>query len=377
MAATLDIDYGQEIVIVLVTAATLAVWIYESRIGASRLSALWAPVAYALPVGLMVPHGVLVAMRESGSGSVDFASAPPLVSVALAVLGVWVVLVAVREQSPRPGRAGVTAAIGLLLVIAATREVPGVTTGLLLLILAHLRRRRGLEAIAALYVAGFLGVFYYQLSATLLAKSLWILGAGAVLLIGVLLLDRVSDSAPARARLAHRRGWLRARARDLVRVAVLAGVCLAIPTGLVAHKELILATSQTVYLDLAPREPRSLMQGDYMVLRYALVSDVVALHPARGKGTLVVSMDDRGVASLVRLDQGQPLAAGEQRLRFHYVPGSDPLVRIGAESFFFEEGTADAYARARYGKLVVDAAGRSVLVGLAGEDFEPLGRAAH
>ena len=377
MAWTLDIGHGQEMVIVLATAAALAVWIYESRIGASRLSALWAPAAYALPVGLVVPHGVLVAMRESGSRAIDVASGPWLVSVALAALGVWVVAAAVREQSPRPARAGVAAVVGLLLVIAATREVPGVTTGLLLLIVAHARRRRGLEAVAALYVAGFLGVFYYQLSVTLLAKSLWILGAGAVLLAGVPLLDRASDSAPARARLAHRRGWLRARARDLVRVGALAGVCLAIPAGLVAHKEHILATGRPVYLDLAPRDPRSLMQGDYMVLRYAMAGDVVALHPARGKGALEVSMDERGVASLVRLDRGQPLAAGEQRLRFHYLPGGDPRVRIGAESFFFEEGTADVYAAARYGKLVVDAAGRSVLVGLAGEDLTPLGTAAH
>jgi uncharacterized membrane-anchored protein len=381
MAWTLDMDYGQEVVIALATAVTLAVWIHESRIGASRLSALWAPAAYALPVGLVFPHGVLVAVRESGpDGWIDFASAPWLVSVALALLGVWVVSAAVREQSPRPVRAGVAAVVGLLLVTAATREVPGVTTGFLLLILAHLRRRRGLEAIGFLYLAGFLGVFYYQLSATLLAKSLWILGAGAVLLGGVLLLDRVSDTGLARARVADRRAWLRARTRDLARVAVLAGVCLAIAVGLVAHKEHILATGQPVYLELEPRDPRSLMQGDYMVLRYAMEDGVVALHPPRGKGTLVVSIDERGVASLVRLDlaaRGQPLAANEQRLRFRYLPDGEPLVRIGAESFFFEEGAADVYANARYGKLVADAAGRSVLVGLADENLAPLGVTAH
>jgi uncharacterized membrane-anchored protein len=378
MVWAFELGYGQEIVIVLATAATLAVWVYESRIGASRLSALWAPAAYALPLGLAFPHGVLVAVREAGRGGwIDFASAPWLVSIALALLGVWVVSVAVREQSPRPVRAGVTAAVGLLLVTAATREVPGVTTGFLLLILAHLRRRRGLEAIGFLYLAGFLGVFYYQLSATLLAKSLWILAAGGVLLGGVLVLDRVSGSGLARARLAGRRTWLRARAGDLVRVAVLAGVCLAIPAGLVAHKEHILATGRPVYLDLQPRDPRSLMQGDYMVLRYAMAADVLAQNPPRGRGTLVVTLDERGVASLARLDHGQPLAAAEQLLRFRYLPDSEPRVRIGAESFFFEEGTAEVYARARYGKLVVDAAGRSVLVGLADESLTPLGATAH
>jgi uncharacterized membrane-anchored protein len=382
MAWAFELSYGQEIVIVLATAATLAVWIYESRIGASRLSALWAPAAYALPLGLVFPHGSLVALREAGSGWIDFAAAPWLVSVALALLGAWVVSVAVREQSGRPARAGVAAVIGLVLVTAATREVPGVTTGFLLLILAHLRRRRGLEALGLLYLAGFLGVFYYQLAATLLAKSLWILGAGGVLLGGALVLDRVSGTELARARLAGRPAlgaWLRARGGGLVRVAVLAGVCLAIPAGLVAHKEHILATGRPVYLDLQPRDPRSLMQGDYMVLRYALETDVLAQNPALGKGTLVVTLDERGVASLSRLELGddQSLAANEQRLRFRYVPYGDPSVRIGAESFFFEEGTADVYASARYGKLVVDAAGRSVLVGLADESLAPLGATAH
>lgn len=380
MVWAFDLDYGQEIVIVLATAATLAVWIHESRIGASRLGAMWAPVAYALPAGLLFPHGVLVAVRESGpDGWIDFASAPWLVSAALALLGGWVVAVAVREQSPRPARAGVAAAVGLVLVGAATRAVPGVTTGFLLLILSHLRRRRALEAAGFLYLAGFLGVFYYQLSATLLAKALWILAAGAVLLAGALLLDRVSGDGLARARLARRSvgDWLRPRARDLARVSVIAAVCLAIPAGLVAHKEQVLATGRVVYLELEPRDPRSLMQGDYMVLRYAMAADVVALHPGRGKGTLVVALDERGVGRLARLDRGEPLAAGEQRLRFRYLPGGDPGVRIGAESFFFEEGAADVYAGARYGKLVVDAGGRSVLVGLADERLATLGAAMH
>jgi uncharacterized membrane-anchored protein len=387
MALAFELSYSQEVVIVLATAATLAVWVYESRIGASRLSALWAPAAYALPLGLAFPHGVLVVVHEAGrDGWLDFASSPWLVSVALALLGAWVVSVAVREQSSRPARAGMAAVVGLILVTVATRHVPGVTTGFLLLILAHMRRRRGLEAIGLLYLAGFLGVFYYQLAATLLAKSLWILGAGGVLLAGALMLDRVSGSELARARLVDRssgrssgrRAWLRARGGDLVRVAVLAGVCLAIPGGLVAHKEHVLATGRPVYLDLLPRDPRSLMQGDYMVLRYALEPDVLAQNPARGKGTLVVTLDERGVAHLARVSaNGQPLAPSEQLLRFRHLPDGESPVRIGAESFFFEEGTADVYARARYGKLVVDAAGRSVLVGLADENLAPLGASAH
>lgn len=374
MALAFDVPCGQELVLVLATGATLAVWIHESRIGASSLSALWAPAAYALPLALTFPHGVLVALREDGS---DIVTAPWLLTLALALMGVWVIAVAVREQSPRPARAGVAASVGLVCVAAATAQAPGVTTALLLLVVAHLRRRRGLEAIALLFLAASLTVFYYQLSVSLLAKSLWILASGGVLLAGVPILDRVSGHGLTRARLAQPGAWLRARRRDLARASALALACLAIPAGLTAHKERILAAGQPVYLDLQPRDPRSLMQGDYMVLRYAMEEAVLAQSPARGKGTLIVALDDRGVASFVRLDRGEPLAGREQRLRFRHVLHGDPSVRIGAESFFFEEGTADLYASARYGKLMVDPEGRSVLVGLADENLRPLGQTRH
>lgn len=371
MALAFEVWGGQEIVIVLATGATLAVWIHESRIVASGLSALWAPAAYALPLALAFPHIVLVVLREDESA---YLLPPWLLTAALALMGLWAIAAAVREQSPQPTRAGVLAAAGFLIIAAATRDVPGVTTALILLVVSHLRRRRSLEAIALVFLAGSLSLFYYQLSLSLLAKSLWILASGGLLLVGVPILDSVSGHGLARARLASRAAWLRARRRDLAITAVLALGCLAIPAGLVAHKERILAAGQPVYLDLEPVDPRSLMQGDYMVLRYAMAEAVLAEAPAHGKGTLVVAVDDRGVARFVRLDRGEPLAAREQRLRFRHVRDGNPAIRIGAESFFFEEGTADVYATARYGTLMVDPEGRSVLVGLADENRQPLGR---
>lgn len=375
LALAFELPLGQELLLIAGTAGILALWIHESRIGASRAGALWLPVAYAVPAALAVPHVILVALRESAQ--TDIHSAPWTVSVALALMGLWVVWVAMREQAARSAeagagaawRAGVPVALAVVLVAAATREVPGVTTGLLLLVVAHLRRRLGLEVIALAFLAGFLAVFYYQLSVGLLAKSLWILASGGVLLGAALVLDRLSGEGRPRARL------LAPRRRDLLRAGLLAALCLAIVAGLVAHKERLLATGRPVYLALAPQDPRSLIQGDYMVLRYALAEDILARDPAPGRGTAVVALDPRGVARLARLDQGAALAAGEQRLRFEHVPGGSPPLRIGAESFFFEEGTAERYAGARYGKLVVDAAGRSVLVGLHDQELRQLGSA--
>lgn len=132
----------------------------------------------------------------------------------------------------------------------------------------------------------------------------------------------------------------------------------------VAHKEAVLADGRPVLLELAPVDPRSLMQGDYMVLRYAIADDMRGDDwPEDGLAVLVADAD--GIARLVGPDTGRALGPDELRLRYRRRGGH---VRIGAESYFFEEGTGDRYAEARYGVLRVEPGGESVLIGLAGVD---------
>jgi uncharacterized membrane-anchored protein len=50
-------------------------------------------------------------------------------------------------------------------------------------------------------------------------------------------------------------------------------------------------------------------------------------------------------------------------------------VRLGAESFFFQEGHADRYANAKYGELKVTNSGETVLVALCDEQRQRLGTA--
>ena len=52
------------------------------------------------------------------------------------------------------------------------------------------------------------------------------------------------------------------------------------------------------------------------------------------------------------------------------------VVRIGAESFFFQEGQADVYALAKYGELKVAKDGEVVLVGLRDAERKVLGTRA-
>ncbi len=148
-------------------------------------------------------------------------------------------------------------------------------------------------------------------------------------------------------------------------------VALGVVNWQIVQKEDLAANGQVVLLQLAPVDPRSLSQGDYMDLRYALV-DTIAVQDIAPDGTLVIQLDGQQVARYSRLYQpGTALAANEQLLRYHVRTGG---VWIGADSFFFEEGQAAVYQNARYGELRVDSSGNSILVGLRDNAFKPLGR---
>lgn len=149
------------------------------------------------------------------------------------------------------------------------------------------------------------------------------------------------------------------------------------------EKQRVIDHGRTVLLELRPVDPRSLMQGDYMVLRYeeTVVPAAVPAPTIGGPigGRIIIALDDLGVARFRRFDGGEPLAADEQRLRYRlrapmgFAAAPERVeLHLGAESFLFQEGHADAYARARYGILRVAPDGASVLAGLADAERRPI-----
>ncbi len=138
----------------------------------------------------------------------------------------------------------------------------------------------------------------------------------------------------------------------------------------IVAKERIQREGERVYLTLAPVDPRSLMQGDYMALRFALVQALErnnergavgnAVHspPREGETRFAeVVLDANHVASLAEVD-----AAARIKLRYRIRNGH---VWLGTNAFFFEEGSADRFSGARYGEFRVDRqSGEAVLVGL-------------
>ncbi|MEZ4809809.1 MAG: GDYXXLXY domain-containing protein [Allomuricauda sp.] len=130
----------------------------------------------------------------------------------------------------------------------------------------------------------------------------------------------------------------------------------------VVKKERLLSDGKLILLELAPVDPRSLMQGDYMDLRYA-ISDNLFNDGISKRGFCVVRLDADGVGQKVRIqDHRTPKNEGE--LLIEYTSKKWFGINIGAESFFFQEGQSQKYEDAKYGGIRVDDDGNSILVGL-------------
>ena len=88
------------------------------------------------------------------------------------------------------------------------------------------------------------------------------------------------------------------------------------------------------------------------------------------RGQLVARVDEQQVAHFERIYTGEDLAENEILLNYRVdIFGG---VRIGIDSFFFQEGRARDYAMARYADVRVTGDGTIMLVDLVGENFEDL-----
>lgn len=154
-------------------------------------------------------------------------------------------------------------------------------------------------------------------------------------------------------------------------IALAAGFAvLAIANYTIYSKEQLLTNGRIVLLELAPVDPRSLMQGDYMALRFKAANALPSKPGDASDGRIILKLDAQGVGSFARLDDGTPLATDEVRMRYRIRNGQ---ARFATNAFFFQEGSAQQYQAARYGEFRTGANGDAILTGLRGQDLTPLG----
>ena len=254
--------------------------------------------------------------------------------------------------------------VALVLVLLAAL-MPTLGAVLLLATLSLTSGRRRLASAGAVAAAWIIGAFYYQLAWPLAQKALLMVVAGAVL--AALARWGAVEKSPAAPVDVPPPAGLRPWGIALSAAAVLLVANLGI-----WQKESLIASGQPVFVELAPVDPRSLMQGDFMRLNFRMSFELQ--HPQEGalfqsRPHAVGQRDARGVLTLLRADDGRALGPGEMRIELTPKAGHWILV---TDAWFFREGEAARWQGARYGEFRVDSAGRALLVGLRGADLKPL-----
>lgn len=168
---------------VIVGVALAAVWLDEDS--RAVRGAFWRAVGYGLAFALVQPTsyvGGWLFLRNA---------VPPLFgwatiwirAVLLAGVLIYVVYRILQRYDAGPSsRAGFPALAAAAIVGAVTLRAPGVTSGLIVVLLGFAGGNRSLFGFGILSVLSYLSYFYYSLQMTLLMKSVVLAGSGLALI---------------------------------------------------------------------------------------------------------------------------------------------------------------------------------------------------
>ncbi len=123
-----------------------------------------------------------------------------------------------------------------------------------------------------------------------------------------------------------------------------------------SFKEESYRKQEAFYLKLAPIDPRSLMQGDYMTLNYEITQKARRKLKDKHtkKGYIIVSLDENKLAHFKNVVYKKPKNHKKDKntlfIAFKYNGFS---MSINADTFLFQEGKAKAYESAKYSKVII------------------------
>lgn len=298
---------------------------------------------------------------------------------------IFFVLINKTEKTSRK----LTALISFILAVMSIAFISSSTSllALALMFLAYFNRSRTLFGLSVLLILFSLNMYYYSLNLPLLYKSILLLAFGSLFAIVVFALYRQT-----RPVLSIQQEQPTNSIPHLLRLKSTAVICLLIVilTGankLINKYEDILANGQSIILKLAPVDPRSLMQGDYMELNYEILDEVwktayqTDFYDVRSKEFEIdpvtiyalLKQDKQGVAQLCGLEIDIPTDFKDCDEQIYLpIKISDRFnTRLPTHSYFFEEGKGAYYAQAAYGEYKFKE-GKALLLRLLDEKLNPL-----
>jgi uncharacterized membrane-anchored protein len=340
----------------------LAIWLMATGAPSLRfgtLESLSAGWALALLAGLAFWSGMTFLVDASLGGLAGGHTQSPLANLALRLISLALALgAAARLATVWPGLRKGWIGLASLMVLLLAWLMPSLGAVLLILAVCASSGRHRLAIAAGVAAAWIIGAFYYELSFPLADKALMMVGAGAWL--GALAWSALRGKSLDAAQALPPESW-----RSRAGIALCALTVLVVANVGIWQKETLIAEGRPVFVELAPVDPRSLMQGDYMRLNFRVPEPT----STRARPSVVAKIDARGVATIDRLYSGGPLANDEIRIELTHGAQGWTLV---TDAWYFKEGEAQRWSRARYGEFRVDTKGRALLVGMRGPALEPL-----
>ena len=264
--------------------------------------------------------------------------------------------------------------LAVILLAAASAAMPSLAPVAIIAAAAAATARWRLLAMCALAALICVSRFYYDLSLPLATKGLGMAAAGFALLLGMVAWRAVQrqDSGQAiapHAPVSNQWRWVAA-------VTLGAVLCFGLINWDVWRKEAVVAHGEVIFVPLAPVDPRSLMQGDYMALRFDIPTPVMeglanlSDRAVRTHAPVVMQLNDKQQAKIVRLAQPkETLASNERLMPLKRLKGDWVLV---TDAYFFPEGQGKAFEAARFGEFRVLPDGRALLIGLSAADGTPI-----
>ncbi|TYR79732.1 DUF2157 domain-containing protein [Priestia megaterium] len=205
----------------------------------------------------------------------------------------------------------------------------------------------------------FLGMKYYDYLWDLFDKSLLLLIVGLIFLV-------ISKAFDPKANTAAAPSFLDQNRRLLAGVIVLQ---LVIIGCIVARNETVLQNGTEIKLALEPLDPRSLIQGDYVILNYEISDIEIPKAAFRERVKIVLRKNNEGIHEYANFYN-----RNDQWNRPYKPKTSDVIITgtyhmgniaYGIENFFIPEGTGQKVeSEARFAKVRVGKNGNAILVDL-------------
>lgn len=323
--------------------------------------------------------------KESGQ---DF-----LVAVLISVLPPVVLMSLLKQRHSLQFRFFSALIVGLISVFAL-RNIPLANLALLGWIWAYAQRDRLLFWGSVLLLTAALGLHYYALQWSLILKAAALAAGGLGLGLSAILLDRlvINSNTVLMSQGQSSADFIAATALPRrIPIGLLLGLILVwvISVQDVWRKESLLANGVPLVLELAPVDPRSLMQGDYMALRFAIGQQInqignlnadlgleqaaslrVYVTPSVNKKSTLVALQNPVNKTIYWLgdqhvDLNELAALKMQRKQGSWLPN-------GVDAWFFPEGQSDYFEQARYGAFKSNKKGGGLLFQLLDAKAQPL-----